>query len=66
MRGKRFPVIVWVDLGDEAAQLTEDIWILSSLGHVFLPASQASLLPSTEVGLGDVINHQAERGKLGR
>ena len=66
MRGKRFLVIVRVHLGDEAAQLAEDIGILGGPGHVLLPAGQASLLASTQVRLGDVINHQAERGKLGR
>ena len=53
-------------LTDPLPSLTEDIRIVGGHGHVLLPASQAGLLASTEVGLGDVINHQAERRELGR
>ena len=66
VRGERFLVMVRVHLGDEAAELAEDVGILSGPGHVVLPAGQASLLPGTQVRLGDVINHQPQRGELGR
>ena len=51
LRCEMFPVIVRVDLGDEATELTEDSGKLSSSGHVLPPASQAGLLSSAQVGL---------------
>ena len=51
LRCEMFPVIVRVDLGDEATELTEDSGKLSSSGHVLPPASQAGLLSSAQVRL---------------
>ena len=56
--------MVGVDLGDEATQFAEDVLMSSSPGHVLPPAGQPGLLPPPHVGLGDVVHHQAEPGKL--